>query len=101
MGGFGWGQKVYVEKVYVLFPSLITLRPKSLWESFETKVSVINRISKKHVGRTSQLSGFTADFSGDSDGFCDGFFGQEGRNLRRISWRIFGLVFSLGKRRIL
>ena len=23
MAGFGWGQKVYVEKVYVLFPSLI------------------------------------------------------------------------------
>ena len=41
------------------------------------------------VGRTSQLSAITADFRGD---FYDGLLGQEGRILRRISWRIFCLV---------
>ena len=30
------------------------------------------------IGRTSQLSGIGVDFPGDCDGFCDGFFGQEG-----------------------
>ena len=43
----------------------------------------------------SQLSGFMADFSGDGDAVCDGLFGQEGRILRRILWRIFCLVFFL------
>ena len=32
-------------------------------------------------------------FSGEFDGFCNGFFGQEGRILRRILWRIFSCVF--------
>ena len=53
-----------------------------------------HRFGNHHfVGRTSQLSGITVDFSGDCDGFCDGFFGQEGRILRRILWQIFCLVF--------
>ena len=30
------------------------------------------------VGRTSQLSGIAADFSGGCDGFCDGFIGPWG-----------------------
>ena len=45
------------------------------------------------LGRTSQLSGIAADFSGGCDGFCDGFVGPEGRILRRILWRIFWPVF--------
>ena len=47
----------------------------------------------KKVGRTSQLSGIGADFCGGCDGFYDGFFGQDGRILRRILWRIFVLCF--------
>ena len=86
--------------------SLFTLRVQFITGSRQLLAIFTLRLvnvdhGKFKVGRTSQLSGITADFSGDCDGFYDGFFGQEGRILRRILWRIFCLVFSLGKRRIL
>ena len=72
---------------------------KKRWQKEHVNLAI--DLANYLLGRTSQPSGIGVDFPGDCDGFCDGFFGQEGRILRRILWRIFSLVFLSRKRRIL
>ena len=71
----------FTEKRFVASPSQKSAQTKGAF------------VKGDFLGCTSQLSGFI-DFSGGCDGFCNGFFGPEGRILRRILWRIFCLVFS-------